>query len=670
MRKDSALEVRIDAADLAFKRTHPQHKDNGEEAELGGYFPETVPALDPDGCNRLEIEGLEKHVPYLTFSKGLKHDPSTGLAEPGQTILLRAAINSGLVEPFNSIGIAIKDGTGALFFGQPGAAPIANIPNLPEDRQHRRWEAPTAGFVYDLQGPDAQAVTMPPAPRTLQTSNMSGPSDELVAEMAEVYWLALARDVPFTEFMTGVANPMYKVLDDAVTHLQSLPFYQSCGGGCGVVPGCSDMVRSARPQSANLNRGNVFRGQTPGDQLGPYLSQFMLIGNTHLGRPGDSVRDPADGLLQYGSISIDQRVRAAIPGLDYMTVWNEWLDVQNGANVSRTQEYKTSSNKPTFKFIETPRDLATYVHFDALYEAYLNACLWLLNVRAPVDPNFARLAGEREGAVEGFALFGGPHILSLVTEVATRALKAVRYQKFNIHLRLRPEALAGLIAANNTGVAPLRSALGEDLLGEVSAHNRKVNGQNKRNLVAYLASQSGIAANDDLPLLPMAFPEGSPMHPTYGAGHATVAGACVTILKAFFDENAVLAKDKDGDLKACPAAAAAANGLLPFAFVASSGGATLTDIANTAPYNNTFLTVGHELNKLASNISIGRNMAGVHYYSDYIQSLIMGEEIACGILEEQAKTYRDTDNFVLSFESFTGQRVIIGAEGGKTVIPT
>ncbi len=38
-------------------------------------------------------------------------------------------------------------------------------------------------------------------------------------------------------------------------------------------------------------------------------------------------------------------------------------------------------------------------------------------------------------------------------------------------------------------------------------------------------------------LLPMAFPEGSPTHPAYGAGHATVAGACVTILKAWFDES-------------------------------------------------------------------------------------------------------------------------------------
>lgn len=41
-------------------------------------------------------------------------------------------------------------------------------------------------------------------------------------------------------------------------------------------------------------------------------------------------------------------------------------------------------------------------------------------------------------------------------------------------------------------------------------------------------------------LLPQAFPEGAPTHPAYGAGHATVAGACVTILKAWFDESFVL----------------------------------------------------------------------------------------------------------------------------------
>ncbi len=43
----------------------------------------------------------------------------------------------------------------------------------------------------------------------------------------------------------------------------------------------------------------------------------------------------------------------------------------------------------------------------------------------------------------GFGTFGGPHILSLVTEVATRALKAVWYQKWFVHRRLRPEAYGG-----------------------------------------------------------------------------------------------------------------------------------------------------------------------------------------------------------------------------------
>lgn len=35
-------------------------------------------------------------------------------------------------------------------------------------------------------------------------------------------------------------------------------------------------------------------------------------------------------------------------------------------------------------------------------------------------------------------------------------------------------------------------------------------------------------------LLPIAYPEGSPTHPAYPAGHACVAGAGATMLKAFF----------------------------------------------------------------------------------------------------------------------------------------
>ncbi|GGK82708.1 hypothetical protein [Streptomyces flaveus] len=88
-------------------------------------------------------------------------------------------------------------------------------------------------------------------------------------------------------------------------------------------------------------------------------------------------------------------------------------------------------------------------------------------------------------------------------------------------------------------------------------------------------------------LLPQAFPEGSPTHPAYGAGHATVAGACVTILKAWFDESHVL----------------------PDPVVPTTDGTALE------PYTDPDvgqLTVGGELNKVAANVAIGRNMGGVH----------------------------------------------------------
>ena len=41
---------------------------------------------------------------------------------------------------------------------------------------------------------------------------------------------------------------------------------------------------------------------------------------------------------------------------------------------------------------------------------------------------------------EGFGTFGPPAIAAAVTEIATRALKAVWYQKWYIHLRHRPES--------------------------------------------------------------------------------------------------------------------------------------------------------------------------------------------------------------------------------------
>jgi hypothetical protein len=54
---------------------------------------------------------------------------------------------------------------------------------------------------------------------------------------------------------------------------------------------------------------------------------------------------------------------------------------------------------------------------------------------------------------DAFSTWGSPHILSLVTEVATRALKAVWCQKRFVRRRMRPEAFGGLVRKVQTGAA-------------------------------------------------------------------------------------------------------------------------------------------------------------------------------------------------------------------------
>jgi len=256
---------------------------------------------------------------------------------------------------------------------------------------------------------------------------------------------------------------------------------------------------------------------------------------------------------------------------------------------------KNNDFDDTPRYIRNGRDLATYVHYDALYEAYLNACFILLGMGAPFDEDnpYDSLA-----KTFGFGTFGGPHVLSLVTEVATRALKAMWFQKWYVHRRLRPEEFGGLVHNHLTGAADY--PVDDEILDSKA--------------VEKTFSKYGSY------LLPQAFPEGSPTHPAYGAGHATVAGACVTVLKAWFDESFIF----------------------PDPIVPNERGTKLI------PYNGPdadSLTIGGELNKLAANVAFGRNFAGIHWRTDYSESLKLGEALAIGILKDQKRCYK---------ESFTG----------------
>ena len=203
---------------------------------------------------------------------------------------------------------------------------------------------------------------------------------------------------------------------------------------------------------------------------------------------------------------------------------------------------------------------------------------------------------------------------------------------------------------------------GINLLEKVRKHNAEQNVEPLNQLRSYIQEERRDNSGTQTALLPMAFPEGSPMHPTYGAGHATVAGACVTMLKAFFDTDAVLVLNSEGKMQIVSRQQYDDNQeqFSPVAFIPKDEGMELENA-----YENTTnppLSVGDELNKIAANISIGRDMAGVHYYSDYIDSLVMGEKIAIGILLEQSLAYEIYPNQVrpsFSLTTFLGRQLKI-----------
>lgn len=683
-RHDTARRRRDAATGIADARTPVITRRNGESDLYPGIWP----------------TNFHKGIPHDCFGRP---DP-IAFAEFG-TALSGAAIPAGVYAPFN-VALGPLGETGANVSAnragaEEGFVPVVRFHTVLADGQNirvRNWESPLAGHVYDLQGPDAGDVGIAPAP-SLQ-------GGELVAEMAEVYALALLRDTPF-ETWSDPATPVVVdgqtlgtvgvILDD----LGRLDFLDPAGD-----PGFPDPQgvrrREARWQEGALpSSGNAFRGSSPGSKTGPYLSQFLLIGSGgDGGTPADSAKDvrylcpvsapdpsmptgARGGYIAYGAQRIDQRVSAAASGLDHMTDWTLWLDVQNGAAVNGADAFE-QGGRP--RFVNTPRDLATYVHFDQLYQAYLNACLLLFDYKVPFD--FGLPSGKGHVTRGSFATFGGPHVLALLTEVSSRALKAVRRQKFQHHLRGRPEQVAAMLTLAANAPEALGTAQGDtvnalnalldrapDLMDMVAARNARQNARRSdpanRIFPAGDGTNCGFAPDDARTyLLPMAFPEGSPMHPAYGAGHATVAGACVTVLKAFFElsPNEVakpglgqpLPVEKTVEAQWWKMANFSDRMKLRNVYVppADPWAAALDASGEFRPNE---LTIEGELNKLAANISIGRNMGGVHFYSDYYDSLRMGERVAVGILQEQMTSYNDPCSMRLP--TFDGDRLVVSTTG-------
>ena len=465
------------------------------------------------------------------YSKGLPHNNDGTVVLSAYNALVNA-VNSGRPEDFDAIPLG-------------GTTGLTN---------------PQSGLAFDMQGPDAHALLQPPAPAFASRAQ--------VAEMSENYWMALLRDVPYSQYSTNaIANAA----------AADLTLYGS------------DL--NAPTSGGAVTTATLFRGLTPGDLLGPYISQFFY-------------QD-----CNFGANKLEQKIRTTVPGVDYMTDFNTWLAVQRGIAQG------PDAFDPVPRYMRNGRDIGQWVHIDVLFQAYFQAFLVLAGAGAPPDDGNPY---NNNPSQIGFGTFGGPHIATLLCEVSTRALKAVWYQKWFVHRRLRPEAMAERV--DRTLFHGAGYPVHPEILDSLNDSNR---------LKGFMPAGNA--------LLPMAFPEGSPTHPAYGAGHATVAGACVTILKAWFKETTRLV-----DIGLDPVQPAD-DGLSVLPYTGSDAGD---------------LTVGGELNKIAANVALGRNTAGVHWRLDATESMKLGEAIAIGILKDQRACYNEVFNG-FSLTKFDGTTITV-----------
>jgi hypothetical protein len=392
----------------------------------------------------------------------------------------------------------------------------------------------------------------------------------------EDYWMALLRDVPFIAYE---ANTLAQA---AVADLNKLTDFRGPKEG------------------GKVTAKTLFRGFTPGDLLGPYVSQFLV--------------QPFD----YGAIHVDQTFQTYLPvgggGKDYMTDFASWLAVQNGQATDNTSLRSLPFGKnivdPTRRYLRDGRGLAAYVHVDVLFEAYFNGCLAAIDQGAPYSAGNPYNTTKVE---QGFGTFGTPYAKTQIASIAEPALKAVWFQKWFVHRALRPEAYGGLV---HKTMLPASDALHM----EYPIHPDVLHSDAVQRVFSRYGSY----------LLPEAFPEGCPWHPSYGQGHGTVAGACATMLKAILDEDWVFPKP----------------------VVAGDDGLRL--VPYTGPDK---LTIGGEANKLAANIALGRNHAGVHWRSDYQNSLALGEEIAIRVLRDKKAIYNEHASW--TFTRFNGTKITI-----------
>ncbi len=468
----------------------------------------------------------------------------------------------------------LQDGPGRVNLNAYQSMKTALASGRPSDFENiilggtRTLNGPQGSFAYGMEGSDAVQFGNAPSPAN-QESVVIVPPPPAVASAA--YGTELV-EMYWASLLRDVAFTDYPNNATAVLAAQELSSMPSYAG--------------PRNSSGQVTPALLFRGPFPGETIGPYISQLMITPTV------------------LGAQEISQQLITYLPNIDYLTDPTTWQEVQNGIDTGLRNQ---TDSQP--RYLHDGRGLSALTHVDMLYQEYLTALLVLNTLGAPLNPGNPYVHSRTQN---GFGTFGQPDFAASIGEVAARALDVVWYQKWLIHLRHRPESGGGIVQLMQTG------------------QGNTIDGHVNNNVMNSQALQTSFSKYGTY-FVSQAFPEGSPTHPAYPTGHGMVGGACITMLKFFFDGTFVI----------------------PNPQVPSDDGLSLQPYTGGGQ-----LTVNGELNKLGHNVSFGHGIhAGIHWRSDTDSSLILGEALAISILQDRAQCYNE--KFTVMFTKFDGTTATI-----------
>jgi hypothetical protein len=297
-RRARALQLRLTTAQRQLADPFPQPATNGDE-------------------DRYDVVGL------ASFTKALPHNPL------------------GEVDP-----AAYR----ALLAG-PGQRPPGRLPAHPVGRPGQVGQ-PEGAFAFELQGPDPWQRPLKAPPRL--------DSEAFAGELAECYWLALARDIPYRRYGHE------PITAAAIQDLRAFADHR------------------------DLDARTLFRAtdpRLPGVATGPYISQFLV-------QP-----------YVFGSTPIERRYRTTLAGSDHLTSYEAWLAAQNGQPPTTSARFD-----PTPRFLRNGRDLGEWAHRDFSSRGPLVAALILLDCAARYGPEVLAAANPyRDHPTQrGVVTFGAP----------------------------------------------------------------------------------------------------------------------------------------------------------------------------------------------------------------------------------------------------------------------